>query len=60
MSIHPEAVQKLLGAWHSIESLCHLAATGCMAKVKSKKAIDRKEVCQNVEVVKTIIEHLGA
>lgn len=61
MAVQPtEGVQHLLKEWQQMPALCVQAASGVMAKVpENKDQISRRDVCQNVAVLKPIVEHLG-
>lgn len=56
---HSEVVRDLVKAWQSATSLVELAATGVLAKVENNKVMNRKEVCQNVQALIPVVQHLG-
>ena len=52
-------VQAIVAEWQNNEVVCVLAAKGFMARVNARSSITRRDVAQNLEVVKTIVRHLG-
>lgn len=45
--------------WKQMPKLVLAAAGGCICKIGSADDLDRKEVCQNEEVLAPVIKHLG-
>ena len=39
--------------------VCNLAVKGIVARVDEHKAITRKEVCQNIAIIKPIVKYVG-
>ena len=45
--------------WKNLPGLVELAAGGIMCKIGSQNDLNRREVCQNAEVLQPVIQHLG-
>ena len=54
-----QQVQQIGAAWQGSEQVCNLAVKGILARVDEHKAITRKEVCQNIAIIKPIVKYVG-
>ena len=52
-------VGALVGQWKKSNDLVVFGASGCICKIGKSTDINRREVCQNAEVLEPVIVHLG-
>lgn len=61
-SMEPEEgapVQRLLAAWKRCDAMVSMGSAGVMARVKAKDAIERRDVCTNIDSILPVVMHLG-
>lgn len=60
VSLAATPVGAMVGKWKEDTQLVLQSAGGCICKIGKKSELNRQEVCQNVAILKPVVEHLGS
>lgn len=60
VSLETTPVGAMVAKWKKNTQLVLTSAGGYMCKIGKKLDLNRQEVCQNVAILKPVVEHLGS